>query len=373
MIETDRVLRPLQEAEPAIEQLDTYESPAALTEALRATWHAVERTLRTLLRSDANAPDPIRMTALSPEQMSADAVMLELRRNGFIPLALAGRIHELRQAVARAERGGVRAADADTAREVVRRLVEEVHGLARRLTDHPGGDVTEAGQLPAQARGSAGAQESRDTAADAGTPSPGGARVKPSAERAKGSAEAEGDDGPGVHRRWKGEQARPLLLAGVAALMLAGAVAAVLLYSGTSEMERGIAAFGDDRADIAEQHFRAALQEDEANNTARLYLARILRRDGRHREAAQLLQAAVGRDPGDAGVRRELGYLFLDLDRPASAAGQFRQAVEINADDPLNWVGIIQALALSGDSAGSAEWLRRAPAGVRQMLEAARR
>lgn len=132
MIETGRVLRPLEEAEPAIEQLDTYESPAVLTEALRATWHAVDRTLRTLLRSDASAPDRIRLTALSQDLMSADAVMLELRRREFVSLGLAGRVHELRQALERAESGSVRAADADNAREVVRCLIEEVHGVARR-------------------------------------------------------------------------------------------------------------------------------------------------------------------------------------------------------------------------------------------------
>lgn len=356
MIETDRVLRPLREAEPAIEELDTYESPAALTEALRATWHAVDRTLRTLLRSDANAPDRIRMTALSPEQMTPEAIMLELRRNGFIPLPLAGRIHELRQAVARAESGGVRAADADNAREVVRHLIEEVHGLARRASDHGAGAASATGgEMPASARSA----DARDAPQDGEISS-----------RAKPASEAAPDGVTQVRRRWPSAERRPLVLAGVAGLMLVAAIAAVLLFSQASEMDRGIAAFGDDRAAVAEQHFRAALQEDDANTTARLYLARILRRDGRHREAAQLLQTAVARDPDDAGVRRELGYLFLDLERPEAAAGQFRRAVEIDADDPLNWVGIVMALALSGDSTASAEWLRRAPASARSMIEA---
>jgi Flp pilus assembly protein TadD len=335
MIETDRVLRPLREAEPAIDQLDTYESPAVLTEALRATWHAVDRTLRTLLRSDASAPDDIRLTAMSPEQMTADAVMLELRRRDFITLGLAGRVHELRQALERAESGGVRAADADNAREVVRRVTEEVHGVARRA-----GDAAETEERAAVS------QRNRPVASIAG----------------------EQEEPRDVQRWWTIAQARPLPAAGVAALVLAIAVAAVLFLSSSSELQKGIAAFGDDRTAAAEQHFRAALQDDAESNTARLYLARILRRESRHEEAAQLLQAAAAQDATDPAVRRELGYLFLDLGRPESAADQFRRAVEIDADDPLNWAGIVHALRTSGDSTAAEDWLRRAPARTREMI-----
>lgn len=336
MIEPDRVLRPLKEAEPAIEQLDTYESPAVLTEALRATWHGVDRTLRTLLRTDASAPDSIRLTAMSPELMTADAVMVELRRRDFITLGLAGRIHELRQALERAESGGVRAADADNAREVVRRVTEEVHGAARRATD------------------AAAAEESAAPSQHGGT--------------AVRTDDDEPDAQGRMQRRWTVAQARPLLVAGAAALVLAVAIAAVFFLADSSELEQGIAAFGSGQYAAAEQHFRAALQEDAANNTARLYLARILRRESRYQEAAQLLQGAVAQDSSDAGVRRELGYLFLDLDRPRSAAGQFRRAVEIDAEDPLNWVGMVHALRTSGDSAGAVQWLRRAPAEAREMI-----
>src|SRR5690606_31397584 len=105
-------------------------------------------------------------------------------------------------------------------------------------------------------------------------------------------------------RRWTLSDARPVLVAGAAVIVLAMAVAAVFFLSEASELEQGIAAFGEDRTAAAEQHFRAALQEDPGNNTARLYLARILRRESRHEEAAQLLQAAAAQDPADPAVRR---------------------------------------------------------------------
>ena len=328
MIETGRVLRPLEEAESAIEKLDTYESPAVLTEALRATWLAVDRTLRTLLRSDASAPDRIRLTAMSQELMSADAIMLELRRRDFVSLGLAGRVHELRQALERAESGSVRAADADNAREVVRCVIEEVHGVARRAAN---------------------------AASEGEAPPP----REPTAEVVIGRER---------RRPWNAAEMRPLVLAGAALVVLIGAVAAVFLLSGGSPLEEGIAAFADGRPAEAEQSFRVALRQDPDDNTARLYLARILRRDGRHEEAGQLLQAAAAHDPDDTAVRRELGYLFMDLARPEFAAQQFQRAVEIDAADPLNWVGLVQALTRRGDTTAAAEWLRRAPAEAREML-----
>jgi tetratricopeptide (TPR) repeat protein len=327
MMETDRVLRPLRDAEPAIEQLETYESPAALSEALRATSHAVDRTLRTLLRSDASAPDSIRLTAMSPDQMTLDAVLTELRRRDLISLGLAGRVHELRQAVERADRNEVRASDADNAQDVVRCVRDEVRGAARRAVETP---PLAAAQRPPEFAGARDADEALVV------------------ERA-------------------GSIRRPQTLAIGALVLLAAVVVAILLLARSSDLERGVEAFRENRKGVAEQHFRSALERDEENNTARLYLARILREQGRNQEAGQLLRAAVTTDPRDEAVRRELGYLFLGLNRAEAAAQQFRQAVELNAEEPLNWVGLVEALRRAGDPSAD-EWLRRAPAEAQQMI-----
>ncbi|MEX0907324.1 MAG: tetratricopeptide repeat protein [Gemmatimonadota bacterium] len=323
MTDPDRVLRPLREAEPAIDSLDTYDSPVALLDALRATWHAVERTLRTLLRSDATAPDEIRMTALSPAQMPTETVLAELRRRDLISLELAGRLHELQRAMDRAGESEARPADADVALAVVSQLKAEV---SRR----GGGPAPETGR---------------------GLPS--GTAMEPAA-----ADEPDGARGP----------RRPLyLLGGVATLLV---VIAVLVYplGRESEMERGVAAFAQDSAGVAERHFRAVLEQDVDNVTARLYLGRILRSQGRTAEAADVLRAAARTAPADAAVRRELGYLFLDLAAPASAVEQFRRAVELEPDDPLNWVGLVTSLRAAGDPAAE-EWLRRAPAEARTLIQ----
>lgn len=330
MMDADRVLRPLYEAAPAIERLETYESPAALLEALRATWHAVDRTLRLMLRSDPAADDALRLSALADE-MTLDDVVTALRRRDRITLLLAGRIHELGRALERAESAGVLAADADHALDVVRALETEVGAAARRA--------------PPRAA-------ARDTYAE-------------------GAVEA---DVPGYaptsSRRWRRPRAAVLLAA--AGVVAVAVVTAIVLMRRDSEMEQGVAAFRAGSVGVAEQHFRAALTRDRDNVTARLYLGRILRTQGRYEEAAQQLREAALLAPDDSAVRRELGYLFLALERPTSAVEQFRRAVELDADEPLAWVGLIEALHRADDPSAD-EWLRRAPSSAQAMIRSGRR
>lgn len=339
MMEPDRVLRPLQEARPAIERLDTYESPAALTDALRATWHALDRTLRLLLRNDPGAPDPVRLSALS-EELPLDDVITALRRRELLTLSLAGRIHELGQAVRRAETDGVRAADADNGIAVVHALEAEVRALARVQRQQPAWDAADRS-------------------------------AHREAERTVSSAWSEGVESVESRRAWR-LPPRVALLVGSAVLVLVIAVVAVVLLGRDGEMERGMAAFSAGRSAAAEQHFRNVLRRDEDNVSARLYLARILRGQNRSQEAAELLRAAARLAPRDPAVRRELGYLFLSLNRAPNAVEQFRQAVELAPEEPLGWVGLVESMRRAGDPAAE-EWLRRAPAEAQAMVRTGRR
>jgi cytochrome c-type biogenesis protein CcmH/NrfG len=70
-------------------------------------------------------------------------------------------------------------------------------------------------------------------------------------------------------------------------------------------------------------------------------------------------------------VRRELGHLLLSLNRAPAAAEQYRMAVELDPEEPLNWVGLVQALQHAGD-ASAEEWLRRAPAAAQAMIRTGR-
>lgn len=351
MIEPDRVLRPLREAESAIARLDTYESPAVLKEALRATWHAIELSLRTLLRSDDTAPDGIRLTAMSATEMPVETVLREIRRRDLVSLPLAGRIHEFQQVLDRAEAGDPKAADADTALDVVRLLETEVERVAR----------------------------SRSRAASTVAADRTSGRAEPDAASwaAPRSAEPHSPIGGGAEQAGSALQAlrrgprRPLWVVAGAVAVLVVVATLLLLRGGAADMERGVEAFGEGRAGVAEQHFRAALSRDEDNVTARLYLARILREQSRLQEAADLLRGAARVAPADAAVRRELGYLFLDLNRPPAAVEQFHTAVELEPDEALNWVGLVVALRRAEDRSAD-EWLRRAPAEARALLGSAR-
>jgi tetratricopeptide (TPR) repeat protein len=160
---------------------------------------------------------------------------------------------------------------------------------------------------------------------------------------------------------------RRLVIAVAVILIVIATVIVALVMSGGSGIERGIAAFQAGDTATAEGVFQQVAREDPENVTASLYLGRIYRRQGRYEQAATVLLAAVDRAPDDADVRRELGHLFLDLDRPESAVQQYRRAQELAPEDDLNWIGLIRALRAAGDPAAD-DWLRRAPANVRAAL-----
>ena len=358
MMDRARALRPLDDAAPAVDRLDTYESPAELAEALRATWLAVDTALRVLLRSDGGAPDEVRLKAMSRSELKHDALITELRRRNLISLRLAGGIHELMQRAADADPETVRPSDADTAGDVVRKLRDEIQSAESAPT-------VSAGEAPG--------------GLDAAAPAAGGRRRSPASTPLLPVSDPAGD-----HEDWPtagGASGRPSLrrlargpvvLVVATGLLLAAAIAMVFLFGrGSSDMAEGVEAFRAGRMGVAEQHFRAALQRDDDNVTARLYLGRILRAQGRQQEAAELLRRTAELAPRDAAVRRELGYLFLDLQRPQQAAEQFRQAVELDPDEPMGWVGLYEAMVRSDDPL-AAELLQRAPASAQAMIRTGR-
>lgn len=328
MIDAGRVLQPLDAAAAAIDRLDEYRVPAELADAIEETQRAVDRALRLLLRADARAPDDLRLTALAPET-PLDRVVAGLRQRGLITIELAGRLHELGLATERARAGDVRASDADIAREAVRMLRYEVGAASAPVT--------------AVAHESLTTQPLEGEAQDVPPPA--------SVERA------------GVSR-W-------LVIAG--GVILAGlAIAAALLLTREDPMENGIRAFDAGRFGVAEEQLEIAVRGDSSNVTALLYLGRIRRTEGRLEESGATLAAAARRAPNDAGIQRELGYLFLDAGRPQSAVGRFRRAQELEPELVASWVGLVRALRAAGDPSAD-DVLARAPAEARALLTRAPR
>jgi tetratricopeptide (TPR) repeat protein len=331
MTDSDRALAPLDEARPAIDRLDTYTSPQELTEALEAIGQAVERSLRQLLRLDPAFSDDIRLKAQDTAELPFDRVINLLRQRDRISLQLGNEVHELRRTVERGRSGLVRAADADHASALLGRLRAEVRARpdgSERVVDEQVRSVTHA-----------------------------------AVERGEFAEPAHAVAARRVSNRL-----------GFALAVALGVVAVGLLawYIGArlrspTELARGVQAYEQDRLEVAEQHFRAALRERE-NASAELYLGRIMRRQGRQAEAAEVLNAARQRYPDDADIVRELGHLLaVDLNRPAAAAQAYRRAVELEPAETANWVALVRALRAAGDTAAEA-WLARAPAAAQAVL-----
>lgn len=332
MIDADRVLQPLRDEEAAIGRLETYQSPSELADAVVAVRDAVDRSLRLLLRNDAGAPDEVRLKALSSKDLPHDQLIPALRRRELISLALAGSIHSLEQAADRATADATTPADADIARRVADALRREVRG---------------------------------------GTSAAGPAESSvPLLTRAPGPPSA--SPVPVHEVPPPGSRRFPLKPVAAGAVALAALVAIFLAVrsAGPSATALGVRAFAADDNDAAEAHFQAAVRADSGDITALLYLGRIYRRDGRFRESADVLGEAADRAPDDADVRRELGNLFMELDRPTAAAQQFDRARELAPENALNWIGLIRALRAAGDPQAEV-WLARSPPEVRAALTSA--
>lgn len=326
MIDAPRVLRPLSEAGDAIDRLVTYERPADLAASLEATWTAVDRSLRLLLRSDPAIPEELRLAALDPGQLPLPKLIQALRVRGLISMELAGRAHELSQAAERAASGDVRASDADVARTTVVDLRREVTAAADSPVQEVAHHAVETGAVeePAQP-------------------------VPLSTPRRQ----------------------RPPLLLGLVGLVVLALIGLLIyfVFRGGGDDAAGVAAFKEGRIPVAEQAFRASLQKHPDDILALLYLARMYRQQGRLTAADTMLAQAVRYAPDDPDVRRERGHLLMAARRPQQAIAEYERAVKAEPSEKLNWIGLVQALRASNDPRAE-QVIQRAPPDIQPALTA---
>jgi tetratricopeptide (TPR) repeat protein len=375
MTESDRALAPLNAVSAAIDKLETYRTPQELAESLQAIGQAVERALRQLLRADTSAPDELRLAALSPTDLPMDRLIPALRKHEIISIELAGMLHELQQAVVRASTNDVRAADADDARATIRRLNDDI--IAR--ADRPVRTAPTPASPPS--RGSAAGAPSpyapSPYAPGANPPSPYAPRDK-SADAADASMRAaatsaviRGDIEEDAHTVSSSSSSRgrrailPIALLVIVALIIWGVMHFTM--GSASPMKTGITAFEQQRWGVAEQNFRAVLKDHPDDVTAGLYLGRVLRVEGRPKDAAVVLNNARKAAPNDADVLRELGGALMDLNQPAAAVTALKQARELDPSNSATWVALIRALRAAGDPSAETE-LQRAPADAQSKL-----
>ena len=318
MIDKTRVLRPLQEAEAAIDKLDNYESQTDLEAALQTTWQAIDRTLRNLLRADPGAPDDVRLGALSPADVPPDRLVTALRQRNLISLQLAGMIHEMDQAARRMTQGEVRPADGDHARNVVDVLRAEVNATADKPIQSATHAAIESGMLDVPAHR---------------VPTPAG------------------------NRRYR--------LAAIAGAVLALVLIVVAVVRHKSDLEKGVAAFEAQNWREAERNLTKDAENGDA--TAQLYLARVYRATNQYQRAATVLRKAAVTHSEDDDIQRELGKLFLDLNQPANAVRYCQKAQKLQSDDQANWICLVRGMRAAGDPNAEVV-LQQAPPEVRAAM-----
>lgn len=320
MIETNRVLQPLNEGAAAIAKLQNYESTAELGSAVQATNAAVQRSLRYLLRADKGAPDDLRLAALSPAEMTPDRLIPALRQRNLISLDLAGQIHDLEQASARAQQDGVRAADGDLAIRVVDQLRAEVQALGEKAMRDVAHTTVEAGALDEV--------HAVPTEADARNP-------------------------------------LRLVLAVVAVVVVLLVLWLVIFHK--SQTEVGIRQFNKQDFNGAERTLGEVVNGNPGDAQAAYYLAILYRRTQRYDDAGRVLRRAIEKNPNDPYLHEELGNLFMVLQHPDMAAKQYRTAQTLQPENARYWVKLVQALRAAGDPEAAAVE-QQAPAEARALL-----
>jgi tetratricopeptide (TPR) repeat protein len=290
--------------------------------------HAIELSLRRLLRDDPGQPLDTRLNALSTDELTAEHVIAALRQNDRVSIELAAAFHDVQRLRQRLEYEG--AAD--------RREIDLVLGLAERVEREVMSGHRAAAPIPADA-----------------TVELDGAATDPAPE-------------PTTHRR---VELAPLWIALAAAALLV-LVGGLWWASGRTSprMDEAVALFrtGDHARAAAEFERHAAARPDDP--TPRLYLARIDRRAGRLDAAREHLRAGLEAAPEDAALHRELGFVLLDAGQAEAAARRFRGAVERDPESVEGWLGLVRALRESGQHEAAERVLARAPVAAR---DAARR
>lgn len=334
-LERDSVLRPLRAASDALAALRAGgDDESARTDALTRVVDAVETTLRRLLRDDATAPLELRLRALSPDDLPADALLAELRQRDRLSFDVAARFHQLRQAAARV-RGGGGATPEDAALAV---------GVADTIERH----VTTLPFPPPL----------EDPAVD-------GAETMLPAD----PGEELGHEVP-VARRAAAPGWLPWALGGLALLI----VAVVLVWAlpgrrGGGDLASAEALLRAGRTEQARAEFRRLSEADPNAPMPRFYLARIERRAGRLNEAAKELRTALAANPREPRLYTELGFLLLDSRRPTQAVTPFRTALTYDPNSAAAWGGLVRALREGGNAAQADRALALAPPAVRAALE----
>jgi tetratricopeptide (TPR) repeat protein len=320
------VLRPLHQVADRVASLRGGDAdPSARTSAVLDVTEAVEWTLLRLLRDDAIAPLPLRLSALAPDELRPDEVLSEVRQHDLITIEVAAGVHQLFAVRERLSSGAT--ASGEDARHAV------------HVADLLEGHLSRPAAPPA-----------------------------PAVSETRLDEEIHAVPGPDAHpvdrRVWAivGGAAALLVLVIVLVRFVGGA-------GGGAGMDEGIALFRSGDYAEAAHHFHRYAERNPRDATPHIYLARIHRRLGRPDLAGPALQEAMRLAPEDPAVHRELGFLLIDTGRYDVAVERFRTAVSMDEESPEGWMGLVLALRRDGREGEAERVLARAPVQVRERFE----
>ncbi|MCH7666920.1 MAG: tetratricopeptide repeat protein [Acidobacteria bacterium] len=115
---------------------------------------------------------------------------------------------------------------------------------------------------------------------------------------------------------------------------------------------------GETRAAI--EQYRVALRLLGEDPLVLSNLGAVLMAQGENAEALQMLERAIVLDPTLRNARLALGTLLTDESRPSEALAHYRAVLERDRDNADALLGLAQALAATGDSAGAVSALETA-------------
>ena len=325
----ESALRPLRSAAGDIAALrGGTASPGALVRVARAA----ESTLRRVLRDDPTAPVELRLRALSPDDLSTDELLAELRRRDRLPLELAAGVHELEAISARVSEGAEPGArDFETARTVA-------DGLERHLLSAP----TQHAPI----------MEDPVLAEEAEAPIP------------------ISDDATRVHAVPRDRAGKPLAwVAGAAGILVIIALAAWAVRGNRGgDLARADELVRAGKVGEAAQVLRSYANARSDDPEARVRLAALYREAGRRQDALRELRAAMISRGEDARLNTELGHLLLDSGRAPEALRAFRRALDADQENERAWVGLLRAMREAGLGAQAEQARERAPLAVRELV-----
>jgi len=110
--------------------------------------------------------------------------------------------------------------------------------------------------------------------------------------------------------------------------------------------------------------------KDKVEISNMVHRANAFRESGHFKEAAELLQQVIAKEPALTGMYAKLGDNLLDLKQYPQAAGILRKAMELDPDSPMSHFRLAKALMGSGDFAAAVPELEFAVAKVPNFADA---